>query len=287
MKHIILKGGLGNQIFQYSFSKYLENRGFEVCLDSKSMLSTGQANKYLDKIFYDVRIIGNRLNTKNGVDNSILFKILRIIKTIFYKQKIYEENISHKISSGEIVQFKTFNGYWQNTEYLKNININLNPLNKSYDSIIPRKKNDIVAIHVRLGDYTKLKNQSIHGLMSKSFYEKGILQFLNEKKIKKVIVFSDSPTEAYKLIKSILSENNLLNEIILEGFKNKGYYDFEEMHIMSLFENIIISNSTFSYWAAILGKSNKSVIAPNKWYENNEMQRTLAPRLKQNSWIYL
>ena len=47
--------------------------------------------------------------------------------------------------------------------------------------------------------------------------------------------------------------------------------DWEEFIMMTQFENYIIANSTYSYWAAILSPSSvKKVVAPLKWVNSSE-----------------
>jgi len=287
MKNIILKGGLGNQIFQYAFANYVRDQGFEVCLNSKSLLSTGRANDFLDEIFFDVKIHGKRINKNNGVDNNPLLKCYRILKEVFSINKVYKENVEKSISLQELESFNTFNGYWQSTKYIKKFKINLNPRNIIFQEIFPEERSGYLAMHLRLGDYSKPKNQMIHGTMPMKYYEKALLHIISRKKIRKLILFSDSPIIAKEKIKKLLIKNELITVIDFESFPFKDFEDFEEMYLMSLFENLIISNSTFSYWSAILGNSSKTVIAPNIWYADKSMQEILAPRLRQNLWTYL
>jgi hypothetical protein len=58
-----------------------------------------------------------------------------------------------------------------------------------------------------------------------------------------------------------------------ENFKDdkysivEGIHDYEELWMMSLCPNMIISPSTFSWWSAFLNKSeDRKVISPNIWF---------------------
>ena len=45
-----------------------------------------------------------------------------------------------------------------------------------------------------------------------------------------------------------------------------GLTDIEEMYVMSLCDHFIIGSSTFSWWAAVIGKSDiEEIIMPKPW----------------------
>jgi hypothetical protein len=50
-----------------------------------------------------------------------------------------------------------------------------------------------------------------------------------------------------------------------------GWQDFEALRLMSLCDHVILSNSTFSWWAAWLNPSpDKFIIAPQPWCRDPE-----------------
>ena len=66
--------------------------------------------------------------------------------------------------------------------------------------------------------------------------------------------------------------NNKLNFIKI----NDSICEWEQILMISLCDNIIISNSTFSWWGAYLSEKNTNVIYPTKWfgpyYKNNKLE---------------
>lgn len=277
-------GGLGNQLFQYAFCKFLKSKGFDASLDGTSYLSTGIANDYLDVICSDINVKKGVKNSNNGTDKSYTHKLIRFVARIFYNSKIIYETkfLDHKNTENRDI----FYGYWQENKYLQNIDlkINLNPrsINKKY---IINSENDL-AIHIRLGDYLKKKNQSIYARLGKEYYSEAIEYFVVNRNISRIFLFSNTPSLAKEMIEHILIDMKATNmELILVN--DEEIDDFEEMYLMSLANNIIIANSTFSFWAAYLGSKEKHVVAPVNWYYNAQVNEQKASLIVQENWIYL
>ena len=112
---------------------------------------------------------------------------------------------------------------------------------------LPKIKTNSIAIHVRAGDYG-----TIHFPRLKAEYYKNALSLLPELP---VYVFSDEIETAKKIFKGYNFEYIETNNYI---------YDF---YLMQQCKHFIIANSTFSWWAAYLGKhKDKIVIAPDVWF---------------------
>ena len=48
----------------------------------------------------------------------------------------------------------------------------------------------------------------------------------------------------------------------------KSQSELLDLSLMSKHENIICSNSSFSWWASLLGIPKKKIIVPDKWFHN-------------------
>jgi hypothetical protein len=95
-------------------------------------------------------------------------------------------------------------------------------------------------------------NPDIHPMVTKEYVDRA-MELISE--YSTIFVFSDD--------KLWVKENfNFDNLVIVEGLE-----DFEEMWLMSLCQNHIISNSTFSWWGTFLNKKeDKKVVAPSIWF---------------------
>ena len=151
--------------------------------------------------------------------------------------------------SGYFQSYKYFN---RHDKYIKQLFMrNVEPDEKIYDFLSYRRgkisENSCVGIHVRRGDYLKLKD--CHPVMSLDYYNNAVKLFPNST----LFVFSDDT----QWCKDNFNFNN--ETVFISG--NSAIVDF---HSMTLCDNFIISNSSFSWWAAYLGGAiNKKVISPN------------------------
>lgn len=123
---------------------------------------------------------------------------------------------------------------------------------------------DRVAIHVRRTDMTT--NNFDINLSETDYYERAIKKFPNDR----FLIFSDDIGWC---------KNNFIN----------GRYDFsdhteeEDLKLMASCKSHIIANSSFSWWAAWLGKKdNQVVICPEFEYIDHKERRIRPPE-----WIRL
>ncbi len=270
-----LSGGLGNQMFQYAFGFILQQRfkikvkyDFSFFLNKKSIHN----NIMIDRVFKIGIEVANKkeLNSLIGINR---FRILRKIKKILNlnnSQYIYEDDQKDPIILNDKLNNCYFDGYWQNWEYLKDYKKEINKMfffapiiSKNFNEIeklILNKKSAI--IHFRRGDYTDKKNKEIFCQLGKEYYQKAI-QLMREKN-KEIIfyIFSDN----IELAKDFFAFEK--NAVFINI--NKGKYSYRDMYLMSLSKNIIISNSTFSWWAAWLGKNKNTIIAPKLWFKQKK-----------------
>jgi len=85
-------------------------------------------------------------------------------------------------------------------------------------------------------------------------------------------VFSDDIAWA----KNVFSQKN--NVSFIEGFE-----DYEDLHLMSKCNHHILSNSTFSWWGAVLNKQEgKKVICPKDWFNGDRKRMN---NLVLDDWI--
>lgn len=117
-------------------------------------------------------------------------------------------------------------------------------------------KSESVAIHARVVNF----EYGMKEILARNYYQKAVNHIKG--KIDKPIsffVFSDN----MNWCRENLDILGLSNEDIIFVDYNKGENTFRDMQLMSLCKHIIISNSTFSWWAGYLIKNlNKIFITP-------------------------
>ena len=171
---------------------------------------------------------------------------------IWPNENYYEPEFHYNEVS--ILDNTNISGYLQSEKYFKHcedfirLHFEFSPefLYKTKTKYSNLLKEKICAIHVRRGDYVTNHN---HHALSYEYYLKAMEHF----KGCVFLVFSDD----IEYCKSVFPEHF----IFIEGS------EMEDFTLMTLCDNFIIANSTFSWWAAWLSKSeNKKIIAPKKWF---------------------
>lgn len=229
-----LKGGLGNMLFQIA-------AGYSL------------ANSIKTEFFYSFDFWHSFTNHKNENFEKTIFKSLNPIKIDKNLRFFNEKDLSYR----EIpkIDNQVLNGYFQSLNYfLKDENL----IRKLFDVPIQNEYSDYSFIHVRRGDYVKLKN--IFHFLGREYYERA-LEII---KPSKVILLTDSDGIDY--------EDSFFSQFEKPKEKSVIY----DLSIMKSCKSGIIANSTFSWWGAFLSNSDE-IIAPSKWFVREEFD-TIIPK---------
>lgn len=228
-----LKGGLGNQLFQYSATR--------------AVAVQHSADFYFDISYFQ--------KTKNG--DLYLNKFSNTILPM-WEGKCRLPKFADDFNYKPIPDNVYLTGWWQSEKYFKPIEKLIRDelafsqktveyVNKKYSFL----KNNSVSLHVRRGDYIGKENEYPFPGID---YYKNAYDDINDKNVE-VVILSDDIQWCKENFK----------------FSNANYIEDEtdivDLCIMATCSHNVICNSTYSWWGAWLNnKPNKTVIAPKVWF---------------------
>ncbi len=296
LKIVKIKGGAGNQLFQYSFAKWLQATGANVKLDC--FCSNGCSNKTCIPIF-DKLCVSLAEASQDDIDKVCVFPKRYPLLTFKYKLNTFFEKIFNKryyfeskrayVDLTDIQQKYTyFDGYWQSWKYpyfckevlIRELRLKNNLSDKSAQIIKRTKTENSVFIGVRKGDYVSSRSaRNRYGSFSNEYYLNA-MKYIAERLSNPIFyVFSDD-IEWCKQHLDFGSFNVVYRE------KKDQTSDVEELFIMASCKNAIIVNSTFQWWGAFLQtNTDKIVICPYEWFSDGSKIDICPPewiKLKRN-----
>jgi hypothetical protein len=246
MKVIVkLAGGIGNQLFQYVFAKGITNKfNAQLLVDVSSFENYSYHHDFeLKKLLPEITIADSYQCTEK--------------KGTYFLDETINTQLSNINILPEDCEILVISGYWQDEKYIDGSVVSeiYNKLTTKFqkitDAFQKKEMSDVVGLHIRRRDYKHM------GLCSEEYYI-GSLQYLMEaNSFTTIFLFSDEPN--YSLF--------FLNKYFNGKIKliNTGN-DFHDLFIMSQCNNIVISNSTYSWWGAFFNEANKNIIInPDPW----------------------
>ncbi|MFN3403734.1 MAG: alpha-1,2-fucosyltransferase [Cytophagaceae bacterium] len=273
---IKLKGGLGNQMFQYAFAKSLsEKYSVPFYLDHTFLEDKSFKKDFTFRDFeLDVFNITNRRAESDQLKYflkpsqffpKLLFKLRKkIYGPLYVHEPAYKYNSDLMIVKDRIY----FEGYFQSYKYFQQYQEAIRKdftfqtsLIKEVNPLVEKIKSSVsVSVHFRRGDMANNKViNNVHGICDLEYYEKAI-QYIRANVNNPVFYFfSDEP----EWIEKNFPLGDLQYHVIKGNSSNKSFLD---MYLMSCCDHNVIANSTFSWWAAWLNDNkNKQVVAPKNW----------------------
>ena len=258
-----IKGGLGNQLFQYATGRAVASHHK---LPLKLDLTWFETNKLHNGYRLDQLAIQAEIATENEIiklkgENNILFSALRKVG-LFKRKSYFKEKRSSYFDGGVFKnEFLYLNGYWQNELYFSNIRElllgELSPINSmndlGYVYLESIEKSNSVSLHVRRGDYLNLRNIGVLGV---DYYTKAVDYIRQNVENPTFYIFSDD-------LEWCKDSLGFLDNCI---YVDRTQTEIEDLKLMSFCRHNIIANSSFSWWGAWLNQNpNKVVIAPKCW----------------------
>lgn len=288
-----LIGGLGNQMFQYAAGRSLALRhGCELRLDTSDFVGYSLHQGFeLSSVFgiecrqNDPLKQGRLLSWQR---NRITRRLLKLWPSLqIGGLSVVNEPHFHywpgwlKLGSPAYLA-----GYWQSELYFNDFADQIRKdfqFIKPLDPISAEIADEIhagvsVSVHVRRGDYvTNSKNTAVYGLCEPSYYANAIEYMTDRLGPIRLFVFSDDIEWARANLPLGAHSNTFVSH-------NKGVDSWRDMQLMCMCQHNIIANSSFSWWGAWLNVSkNKIVVAPKKWFANDNDTKNLFP----NGWRLL
>ena len=252
-------GQLGNQMFQYaSILGVAEGIGTSCCIPKH------------DNVVVDG--LGNRLRVELFDAFKINPEHVGFIPAQDLQEKTYEYDDSFLKLNPDIDT--NLVGFFQTEKYFKHVE---DEIRKDFtfkkDWLEPCREcfgdSEYIGLHIRRTDY--VQKQNYHPLCTLDYYERALKKLPDIK----VIIVSDDPDWCKN--QSLFESDRFL----VSDSKN----NIIDMCILSLCKYHIIANSSFSWWGAWLGDSEK-VIAPSNWFADSCASKSVKD-MEFSDWTWL
>lgn len=270
-----LRGGLGNQMFQYALGRCMAaRRGDELVLECGKLRARPNATPrdYSLDIF--------RLNATFAAMSTIQAQAKVLTHIVQCRRGFHQEVFECR--APDIV----LEGYWSSEQYFLEIESLIcsdftfrssieryNPIMPSHDS-----PNSRICIHVRRGDYLTSAGAGL-GFLGLKYYEDAIALIVGQIKDPHFYIFSDDIPWCIDNLRIEHPHTYMRHNC---GQKLSTAIDFQ---LMTSCQHFIIANSSFSWWAAWLAtkKADGIVVAPCRWL----CDRVEIPDLIPRRWMQI
>jgi len=286
-QYMLLAGGLGNQLFQYSaavsrdastvvFVDFIQNERRDLFGRPEIMSLKLPVPIEFIEISNHRRLLRNCflwLLGSTSRPSTIRFriassKIIRILisQIIRYSKKLsvhveLENRLSEQGYLENNKQELFLIGYFQSFENAKSIEKEiehiaiLNPSNNFLNYLKVIETDEVIGLHIRLGDYV---DHPTFGNLSKSYFREVLSSIWLPGK--KVIIFSDSKVSVEEYVPATILP---FTTICPESFTG-----LETLLLMSRCSDLVMSNSSLSWWSAFIGqKIGNRAYAPEPWFQ--------------------
>jgi Glycosyl transferase family 11 len=272
--NVYLMGGLGNQMFQYAMAVALAERtGRTVNLDTRFLRMTEAEHTHREFALdaYDIHATIDAVSPMR----------INLMPKVRESESTPAQQLS-KIPNGSIF----LQGFWQSHDYFKDhrqlvskhfsLAGKPSPRMEEFSKRVANEPHS-VSIHVRRGDYvTNQAASGFHGTCPLTYYQQAIRELKAQFPVHCAFVFTDDVewvTENFSI--------DLPFEVVAP---DESRTPAEDIRMMAMCRHHVIANSSFSWWGAWLSEQNGSIVAPKRWFANEQAN---AEHIVPKHWIRL
>jgi hypothetical protein len=272
--HVFLRGGLGNQLFQYALGLHVSITQDKKLVIREDLLpesedEIGGVSRWPNQISHfqhsgnnftkshqpssDTNLFGKLMQAQRMLGDSVPGLLLRL--------GIYGAETSGLLIDDFLARnLRTINGYAvsksfalaQKVSISKQVNAIKKP-SRTFETLDfeIRAKSPII-VHLRMGDYLSLTE--VYGSISIKFIQEG-LAALSGLDRPPIWIFTQNEDDLGKDLLETINPERVVDSKVLNR-------PIENMLLMSKGGGLICSNSTLSWWSAFLSGKSQNVIAP-------------------------
>lgn len=259
-----LRGGLGNQLFQYAAGYALSKKvSTDLLLDTvllpESTVDRGGVRRWPEQIssfthsgqFFDSgRSPGRRRIAQSlaGIERSVGDSRFRgLLGCATYARESFDDVVSFD----RLPESSRINAYCNSRRFFSSessvIAAQVTTLVKPGDwfsaTLAEMRVEQPIAIHVRWGDYLNLRH--VYGTVAPSYYARAIAQVSRVIGERPIWLFSDDPAGAASFLAPIIALDRVINSPTEST-------PLENLILLSKAAGLVCANSSFSWWAAFL-----------------------------------
>lgn len=272
---ILLKGGLGNQMFQYAFARALSLRMGGECVLDTTFLNDKAVFPGITKRHYEMHIFNfePRFTLLSRVSSLLPLPLLWFGMSRVFSKALSFAKIRRHIRFDEhyfdprfleVRENAYFEGYYQSPKYFEDF---ADEIRKDFSfrgqlpavcESVARKiaSTDSVVLAIRRGDSMKNPKAGFTGL---EYYDRALAAIKEKVANPHLFVFTEEVEWARENIKTDLPIDFITYDQAEEPTR-------DHFRLMTMCKHFIIANSSYSWWAAWLASNpGKVVIAPAQY----------------------
>lgn len=308
-----LLGGLGNQLFQYFAGNYIseiygKNIVFitshpSVRRNSRNLVAITDMSFTKKSNFVDFRFdnlerkflsLAIRCSTgQENLNNMKNWASSTYLNSKRFQNRNWKLGIPENLGFTDISRFKgktLIVGYFQTFRYFDEITQSkageswYKEISSTMSKLVNRKSTNEIRgtlLHIRRGDYLGEN----FGILSSGYYERALSEISRVGKVGNIYLISDgTPDDRF-----LLSESLSKHVRYIDTSKNSAA---EVLALISRFRNVIVANSSLSWWGAKLGeflRFSEVVVAPEPWFQGVNPPKYIVPDnwkvVKGDIWV--